>query len=207
MDDKSKRRDRYSDGFALTKYTMPVVWQMADVIPGGFFIYREDEKRELIYASQRVLEIYGCKTLDEFKELTGYTFEGMVYHEDFPEIQTSIDAQIDSEDGDSMDYVVYRIVRKDGKIRWVDDYGHYSYSPDYGDVYYVFISDITEKKLLQDEEKSIGKLIGRVDRINEMADRLEEAIGDNKAAKEQIDALRNELSELRERIPRPSKSK
>lgn len=148
MEKNSDRSERYNDGFALTKYTMPVVWQMSKVIPGGFFIYHEDEKRELIYANQKVLDIYGCANLDEFKELTGYTFEGMVYHEDFVKIQSIIDSQIDAEDGDSMDHVQYRITRKDGEIRWVDDFGHFSYSPEYGDVYYVFISDITENKKL-----------------------------------------------------------
>jgi len=144
-DNKSTRRQRYADDFDLTKYTMPIIRQMAEVIPGGFFIYKEDETRELIYQNQKVLDIYGCKTLAEFKELTGYNFEHMVYPEDFKRIQDSIDAQIDSSDGDGMDHVIYRITRRDGQIRWVDDYGHFSHSPDYGDIYYVFISDITER--------------------------------------------------------------
>ncbi|MCR5655003.1 MAG: diguanylate cyclase [Lachnospiraceae bacterium] len=144
-DSKSSRRIRYSDKFVLSKYTMPIIRQMAEVIPGGFFIYREDETRELLYHNRRVLDIYGCKDSGEFRELTGYTFEGMVYHEDFVTIQNSIDTQIDSEDGDGMDHVIYRITRKDGQIRWVDDYGHFSHSEDYGDIYYVFISDITDQ--------------------------------------------------------------
>ena len=68
MADKVNRRERYSDGFALTRFTLPVIWQMSKVIPGGFFIYHEDEKRELIYANDKVCEIYGCANLDEFKE-------------------------------------------------------------------------------------------------------------------------------------------
>ena len=64
--------------------------------------------------------------------------------EDFERIQNLIDDQIDSEKGDAMDHVIYRIRRRDGQIRWIDDYGHYSHSPDYGDIYYVFINDITE---------------------------------------------------------------
>ncbi|MBQ6132730.1 MAG: PAS domain-containing protein [Lachnospiraceae bacterium] len=142
----TSRRERYSDDFSLTKYTLPVVWQMSSVIPGGFFIYKEDEKRELIYANQRVCDIYGCKDIDEFKELTGFTFNGMVHPDDFHLIQGSIDSQIDSDEGDSFDHVEYRIIRKDGEIRWVDDYGHFGYSPEYGDLYYVFISDITKQK-------------------------------------------------------------
>lgn len=159
MDTLMDRRERYSDGFALTKYTMPVVRQMSAVIPGGFFVYREDEKRELIYANRKVFEIYGCADLAEFKELTGYTFEGMVHPEDFAQIQASIDSQIDAAEGDSMDHVEYRIIRKDGTVRWVDDYGHYSYSPEYGDVYYVFISDITESKKMLNEENDRKELL------------------------------------------------
>ncbi|MCR4591329.1 MAG: hypothetical protein K5668_10980 [Lachnospiraceae bacterium] len=40
----------------------------------------------------------------------------------------------------------YRIIRKDGSVCWVDDYGHYTETQAYGGVYYVFISDITKKR-------------------------------------------------------------
>ncbi len=147
--DENDGRRRYSDDFVLTKYTMPIVIQMAEVIPGGFFIYKEDEERHIIYQNRKVLDIYGCSNVDEFKELTGYTFKGMVYHEDFDKIQKSIDKQIDSDEGNGMDHVIYRIVRKDQTIRWVDDYGHFSHSRDYGDIYYVFINDITGRRDLE----------------------------------------------------------
>ena len=45
-----------------------------------------------------------------------------------------------------MDYVEYRVVRKDGAVRWVDDYGHYTETQAYGGIFIVFISDITEKR-------------------------------------------------------------
>ena len=144
-DNITARRMRYGKRFTVTKYTMPLVRQIAEIIPGGFFIYREDEERELLYLNTRTLEIYGCKNLEEFIELTGNTFKGMVYPEDFNKIQLSIDHQIDAEAGNGMDHVIYRIKRKDGEIRWVDDYGHYGYSQDFGDLYYVFITDITYK--------------------------------------------------------------
>ncbi len=197
MADRETRRERYSDGFALTKYTMPVVWQMAEVIPGGFFIYKENEKRELIYASKRVLEIYGCETMEEFKELTGYTFEGMVHPDDFQKIQASIDDQIDSEEGDSMDYVVYRIIRKDGEVRWVDDYGHYSYSPEYGDVYYVFINDITEKKQMQDAEVEYGKLSGEIDKLTAGVSETMSHLENKEKVENDLETLHNSLEEIR----------
>ncbi len=97
------------------------------------------------------VRMFGCSNLDEFKELTGYTFSGMVYPDDFKKIQASIDSQIADQNNDNLDYVEYRIKRKDRRIRWVDDYGHFAELPGYGDVYYVFISDITDKHMAQEE--------------------------------------------------------
>ena len=59
-----------------------------------------------------------------------------------------------------MDYAVYRIIRKDGEVRWVDDYGHFTETKTYGGVYVVFISDITEKVLSQEKhQKDLDNMI------------------------------------------------
>ncbi|MCR4798807.1 MAG: response regulator [Lachnospiraceae bacterium] len=143
-----------SSNFHLTKENLPLIEQMAEQMPGGFFIYKENENRELLYINQNVLDIFGCETLEEFKELTGYTFPGMVHPEDFEMIQLSIDGQISPEDGEDLDYVEYRIIRKDGIVRWVDDYGHFSHTEDFGDIFYVFIGDITDKYVsIQERER------------------------------------------------------
>lgn len=130
----------------FTKEMLPEFAQYAEFIPGGFFIYQEKEPMEILYVNRRTLDIFGCETLEEFKELTGYTFRGLVHPEDFAVIQSSIDEQIANEENKDLDYVEYRIMRKDGSVRWVDDYGHLVRSEEYGNLYYVFISDITEKK-------------------------------------------------------------
>ncbi|MCR4675442.1 MAG: response regulator [Lachnospiraceae bacterium] len=141
-------------GFNLTKENLQLVEYFSEQIPGGFFMYQENETRDLIYVNHVVLEIFGCETLEEFKDLTGYTFPGMVHPDDFEKIQASIDAQISKDDANSLDYVEYRIKRKDGTIRYVDDYGHFSKSEDFGNIYYVFISDITDKFLtIQEKER------------------------------------------------------
>ncbi len=130
--------------FELNDQTIFLAEKIGRYMPGGFFIYKAGGNEELLYANQATLNIFGCKDLEEFKALTGWTFKGMVYPEDYIEIIKSIDLQIE-ESSENLDYVEYRIVRKDGSIRWVDDYGHYTETKAYGGVYYVFISDITEK--------------------------------------------------------------
>ncbi len=116
-----------------------------------FFLYKAEKPEELIYANKAVLRIFGCDDLQEFKALTGFTFKGMVHPDDYEKISDSIVTQIDA-DGDQMDYAEYRIIRKDGAVRWVDDYGHYAQTEAYGGVYVVFISDITEKHALREED-------------------------------------------------------
>lgn len=131
--------------FVLNEESLSVVEEIGNHMPGGFFIYKAQPPEELLYANASVVETFGCDTLEEFKELTGFTFRGMVHPDDYAAISDSIDRQIGANDG-HMDHVEYRIVRKDGSIRWVDDYGHYTQTEAYGGVYYVFISDITEKR-------------------------------------------------------------
>ena len=132
--------------FELNEDTLSIIEEIGTHMPGGFFIYRADEPEDLIYANKAVLGIYGCTSLEEFKDLTGYTFRGMVYPEDYDRISSSIAHQTSSSEN-QMDYAEYRIIRKDGAIRWVDDYGHYAETRNYGGIYVVFISDITDKKL------------------------------------------------------------
>ena len=131
--------------FELNDTTLSVVEELGKHMPGGFFIYRAADPQELLYANRACFDIFGCDDLEDFKSLTGYTFQGMLYPEDYEAISKSISDQIAANE-DNMDYVEYRIVRKDGQVRWVDDYGHYTETENYGGIYYVFISDITEKK-------------------------------------------------------------
>ena len=137
--------------FELNEDTLSVIEEIGGYMPGGFFIYRANEMKELIYANKAVFSIYGCNNLEEFKALTGYTFKGMVHPEDSDRIAASILHQISTSD-EQMDYAEYRIIRRDGAIRWVDDYGHYTETKAYGGIYVVFISDITEKKLQRETD-------------------------------------------------------
>ena len=131
--------------FALNEQTLPVVEEIGRHMPGGFFIYQAGGGEALLYANEAVFHIFGCSDLDDFKALTGYTFKGMLHPEDYAEARKTINSQIDARE-DRLDHVEFRIIRKDGAVRWVDDYGHYTETEAYGGIHYVFISDITEKR-------------------------------------------------------------
>ena len=135
----------FGNRFELNEQTLSVIRELGDHMPGGFFIYQAEKPEELLYANSPVFEIFGCRSHEEFLEMTGNTFRGMVHPDDYERISDSIHEQIKDSD-DHMDYTEYRIIRKDGAVRWVDDYGHFVETDKYGGVFTVFISDITEKK-------------------------------------------------------------
>ena len=146
--------DEETDDFA----TSLTVEKLTKRMPGGFFIYRAYGDEEILYANDFLIEIFGCKNLNEFKELTGYTFKGMVHPDDWEKVESSIAHQI-AVDERNIDYVEYRITRKDGKIIWLDDYGRLVHTKSYGDVFYVFVRDITVQHEAREENSRREKVI------------------------------------------------
>lgn len=119
----------------------------------GFFIYQADAAENLLYINQPALEIFGCDTVEEFREYTGGSFHGMLHPEDVNRIEFEINEQIRFSEK-KMDYISYRIIRKDGSIRWIEDYGHLEYVGNgEKNVFYVFIMDVTDSISEQKKQK------------------------------------------------------
>lgn len=133
-----------------SKSITDMIREIGAVMPGGFFFYQADDSESVIYANDIVLDIFGCDTMDEFIVLTGGTFSGMVHPDDLEAVRTSIANQIAAH-SKRLDYVEYRIIRKDGQVRWVDDYGRLVHTQAFGDVYYVLIRDITDEHIAEKE--------------------------------------------------------
>lgn len=112
-------------------------------MPGGFFVYHADGDEAVVYVNEACLRIFGCADEEQFVALTGGTFPGMVHPEDIEAVEHSISRQIQA-DRYSMDYVEYRIIRRDGSVRWIEDYGHHV-TLDAGEFFYVSINDATDK--------------------------------------------------------------
>lgn len=115
-----------------------------DEIPGGFLIYRAGGDEQIIYANKALLDIFKCNDFKEFMLLTDGVFRGVVHPDDFDRVEKEIKGQL-SNGGKVLDYVEYRIIRKDGIVRWVEDYGHYISGGNADNYFYVFITDATEK--------------------------------------------------------------
>jgi diguanylate cyclase (GGDEF)-like protein/PAS domain S-box-containing protein len=112
-------------------------------LPGGFFIYKATGSEELCFVDNNVISIYGCTTAEELRELTGNSFRGMVLPEDLERVEGEIFAQTFA-CGERHDYVHYRITTKQGRIKYVEDFGHLVYNQKGECFFYVFIDDVEE---------------------------------------------------------------
>jgi PAS domain S-box-containing protein len=124
-----------------------------DEMPGGFLIYYAERDEKIIYANKALYRLFGCSSFRDFQELTGNSFRGIVHPEDLDRVEMSIWEQI-AESQYDFDYVEYRIIRKDGTIGWVEDYGHFIKRGSADGIFYVFIGDATEKHHRQQMERN-----------------------------------------------------
>ena len=148
----------FSKQFILNEQSLSVIEQLGEHMPGGFFIYKADESETLLYANKAVFNIFGCEGMEDFKAFTGYTFRGMVHPEDYEKVSALIKKQI-YESGNEQDHVEYRIIRRDGETRWIDDYGQYVGSDVYRGLFYVFISDITDVRQQAESDKALRSAV------------------------------------------------
>ena len=134
--------------------------RMAESLAGmsdGFFIYNATGNEKIQFVNPPVLEMFGCKNIEEFREFTGNSFKGMVHPDDYKRISSEISEQIKHSDN-KMDYIHYRIVRKDGTVRWIDDCGHLEVSTvgEGSKLFYVFIRDITDEMTAQQKSRLLA---------------------------------------------------
>lgn len=130
--------------FDINETTLPIIAQMAEHMPGGFFIYHATGNEEFILVNKAILRLTACESMEQFQELTGNSFKGFVHPEDIERTEESIAQQISENEHDN-DYVEYRITCCDGGEKWIRDYGHLVHTECYGDIFYVFVDDATER--------------------------------------------------------------
>ena len=136
------REKNIMENLQVNEETLPVISSFSEILPGGFFMYRADDSQKLISFNSEMVKLFGCENGDEFRTLVGDSFKGIVHPDDYKEIESSISRQI-AENTDKIDHVKYRFIRKDGTIGMMDDYGHFGHSETLGDIYYVFVQDIS----------------------------------------------------------------
>lgn len=125
-------------------------------LPGGFFIYEAGGDEKVIFAETNIVKLFGCDTYEEFLEFIGGTFKGMIHPDDLLKIENQIEAQTIYAEK-RHDYVRYRIVTKQGEIRYVEDFGHLLHWANGKSFYYVFIVDVDQNEYLNTSRNSYAE--------------------------------------------------
>lgn len=113
--------------------------------PGGLFRYiasTEPGKDVFDYISPGLAEMMGCEDDEDFRAFTGNCFRGFVHPDDRESVIEDIERQARAT---GTDKVTYRIIRKDGQVRWIEDWGNLIMDANGIEWYYVVVLDITEK--------------------------------------------------------------
>ena len=143
--------------------------QVPEGLACGFFIYRSEGEQNILYADSNVVHLFGCDRYDEFLEYIGNSFPNMVHPDDRKKAEHSINAQT-VESGHRHDYLRYRIITKQGEIRYIEDFGHIVYDGEGRGYYYVFIVSVTEQEYRSEYFNSFAE--GQVAAMNWKIDPL-----------------------------------
>ncbi|MEC4184840.1 diguanylate cyclase [Adlercreutzia sp. R21] len=119
-----------------------VAWQFLDNFPGAMFRYPTEGDDTLDCVSSGLIRLFGCEDYDAFRTLTGGTFAGIVHPDDRERVEREIADQIALGDNDR---VRYRIVRADGTVRWVEDWGRLVQDASGTPWFYVTVMDVTDQ--------------------------------------------------------------
>ena len=118
--------------------------EVAESLPGGFFSCHAGGDQQIIAFNSELMRMYGCSTSEEFRKYIGNSFVNLIYEKDHDHVVQTIYNQITPEnDTGSIDF---RIKTKDEQIKYVRTYGRFVRTEKYGDIFYVFMNDITEER-------------------------------------------------------------
>jgi len=116
--------------------------EIGDTIPGGYISYHADGNREIITFNREVLKIWECDYTEEFRAFTGNSFNGLIPPEEFDHILKEINQQV--KEVNDTGYVSSKIITKKGNTKIIQAYGRLVKTYKYGNIFYVFLRDITE---------------------------------------------------------------
>lgn len=138
-------------------------------VPAGFFIYDALGDEEIYYADPNVIRLFGCDDMADFRAYTGNSFKGMVHPEDLDKVESDILAQTFSS-GKRHDYVRYRIITKQGTVRYVEDFGHLVRDEAGNTYFYVYIINVEQEEFYNRNQNSFAEM--EIFRANKKVDRL-----------------------------------
>ena len=114
-------------------------------IPGALLIYKADGREEILFANDQLFGMFECDSMQELLQFSGDSFRNIVHPDDLDRVEREIQTQLQANTC-GLHFIRYRIITKTGRIKIIDDIGHFVHSPRYGNIFYVFLYDSEQKQ-------------------------------------------------------------
>ncbi|MGI9547845.1 MAG: RNA-binding domain-containing protein [Flavobacteriaceae bacterium] len=126
-----------------------LIKSIIDNVPGAIYRCRWDETFEMLFISDAFQKITGYP-ITQFIGKSKESFVGLIFPDDLEESQARVEKALLKKE--SFD-IEYRMVRKNGKVVWVNERGKGIYDKKTGQLLFQdgTFFDITEKKLISEE--------------------------------------------------------
>ncbi len=126
---------------------------MMNDMPGGVFIYRDNDDHELLYGNSRFLSMLGYDDLETLWEEKGHSFDNLVEAGDCARLFKEIEVQTQS---GPVCFVDFKGVKRDGDLRYMEIFSRRVKHETWGAVYYGFVVDSDAKYLTYSTDRLTG---------------------------------------------------
>ncbi len=125
--------------------------EVAESFPGGYFSCHADGDFEIVAFNKTIMKMFDCTSAEEFRKHTNNNFTGLVLPEDYDSVVKSIKTQVAT--GSTICNIDFRTKTRNGTIKYLHSIGRRLHTEKYGDIYYVFVTDVTEEKTRKEIEE------------------------------------------------------
>lgn len=143
--------------------------RIPEKLHGGMYIFTTEGDRNILYADLNVIHLFEC---DDFADLLNYLGNNpskALHLEDFAQAKSTISAS-SADRNCRHTYLKYRILTKNGKIRYTESFGHRVISDDGKSCYYVITTEITEDEFYKEYSDSFVNV--QINSMNRKIDNL-----------------------------------
>ena len=137
--DKEMIRAKIDGTIKNTEFLHQVALNYMEYVPGGVIIF-DATNAEILYVNVRVLDIFECDSVEEFRQLIGVHFKNTILPEDYDKVNEELQNQVKS--GSTLTkQVTYRARTGKGNIKRIYHVGKVFKDTPYGSVFSAFISE------------------------------------------------------------------
>lgn len=112
--------------------------QFVENMPAAAFVCRVEGNRELLFANQKLVDLFECESVEDFMEFTGRVFDGLVSQTQFRSIYKEVVLQV-YEKKQTAGRLFYHIVTKNGNVYLAEEHWSLVQDPEEGALFYCFM--------------------------------------------------------------------